>query len=171
MRLDQRDLQKCIHCGLCLQACPTYVSTGQEAESPRGRIYLMRQAMEGRIEWAQARPHIDACMGCLGCQTACPSGVPYAKLIEGARAEVERHARTPFQRFVRQQAIARFTNPTHLRLMLRLAGALGIRRMPRGMAQLLGAASRQCSSRACPRARGDRRRPSIPQRRSRPKRV
>jgi glycolate oxidase iron-sulfur subunit len=139
MRLDQRDLQKCIHCGLCLQACPTYVSTGQEAESPRGRIYLMRQAMEGRIEWAQARPHIDACMGCLGCQTACPSGVPYAKLIEGARAEVEQRARTPFQRLARQQAIARFTNPTHLRLMLRVAGALGFRRTPRWMARLLGA--------------------------------
>jgi glycolate oxidase iron-sulfur subunit len=139
MRLDQRDLQKCIHCGLCLQACPTYVSTGQEAESPRGRIYLMRQALEGRIEWAQARPHIDACMGCLGCQTACPSGVPYAKLIEGARAEVEQRARTPFQRLARQQAIARFTNPTHLRLMLRVAGALGFRRTPRWMARLLGA--------------------------------
>lgn len=137
--LDQRDLQKCIHCGLCLQACPTYVSTGQEAESPRGRIYLMRQAVEGRIEWAQARPHIDACMGCLGCQTACPSGVPYAKLIEGARAAVEQQARTPFQRWVRQQAIARFTSPTQLRLMLRTAGTLGIRRTPRWMARLLGA--------------------------------
>lgn len=137
--LDQRDLQKCIHCGLCLQACPTYVSTGQEAESPRGRIYLIRQAVEGRIEWGQARPHIDACMGCLGCQTACPSGVPYAKLIEAARTAVERQARTPFQRWVRQQAIARFTNPTQLCLMLRMAGVLGIRRTPRWMARLLGA--------------------------------
>ncbi len=137
--LDQRNLQKCIHCGLCLQACPTYVSTGQEVESPRGRIYLMRQAVEGRIQWAQARPHIDACMGCLGCQTACPSGVPYAQLIEGARASIEQDARTPFQRFVRQQAIARFTNPAQLRLMLRMAGVLGIRRTPRWMARLLGA--------------------------------
>ncbi len=137
--LDKHDLQKCIHCGLCLQACPTYVATGQEAESPRGRIYLMRQASEGRIEWAQARPHIDACMGCLGCQTACPSGVPYAKLIEAARAEVEAHARTPLQRFVRKQAIRSFTNPARLRAMLKLANAVGMRRAPRWLAKLLGA--------------------------------
>lgn len=137
--LDKRDLQKCIHCGLCLQACPTYVATGQEAESPRGRIYLMRQAYEGRIDWAQARPHIDACMGCLGCQTACPSGVPYAKLIEAARAEVETHARTPFQRFMRKQAIGNFANPARLRALLRLAGSLGFQRMPRWMARALGA--------------------------------
>ncbi|MCX7993023.1 MAG: (Fe-S)-binding protein [Fimbriimonadales bacterium] len=137
--LDQRDLQKCIHCGLCLQACPTYVATGQEAESPRGRIYLMRQAHEGRIQWAQAQPHIDACMGCLGCQTACPSGVPYGQLIEAARVEVEQRARTPFQRFVRQQAIGSFTNPTRLRLLLKAASAIGIRKTPRWMAHLLGA--------------------------------
>ncbi|MCS7208924.1 MAG: (Fe-S)-binding protein [Fimbriimonadales bacterium] len=137
--LDKRDLQKCIHCGLCLQACPTYLTTGQEAESPRGRIYLMRQAVEGRIRWAQARPHLDACMGCLGCQTACPSGVPYAKLIEAARAEVETQARTPLQRWVRQQAISNFTQPARLRLLLQLAGALGLRRAPRWVARLLGA--------------------------------
>ncbi|MFN7017828.1 MAG: (Fe-S)-binding protein [Fimbriimonadales bacterium] len=137
--LNKQDLQKCIHCGLCLQACPTYVSTGQEAESPRGRIYLMRQVYEGRIGWAQARPSIDACMGCLGCQTACPSGVPYAKLIEAARAEVERHARTPLQRFVRKQAISNFTNPARLRLLLRVGRAVGMRRAPRWMTKLLGA--------------------------------
>ncbi len=137
--LDQRDLQKCIHCGLCLQACPTYVATGQEAESPRGRIYLMRQAHEGRIGWAQAARHIDTCMGCLGCQTACPSGVPYARLIEAARARVNQQARTPFQRWVRGQAIGSFTNPTRLRWMLHIARAMGLRRAPRWMANLLGA--------------------------------
>ncbi|MCX7926174.1 MAG: (Fe-S)-binding protein [Fimbriimonadales bacterium] len=138
--LNKQDLQKCIHCGLCLQACPTYIATGQEAESPRGRIYLMRQAYEGRIEWAQARPHIDACMGCLGCQTACPSGVPYAKLIEAARAEIETHARSPISRFVRRHAIKNFTTPHRLRLLLRIARATGMRRAPRWMAKLLGAA-------------------------------
>lgn len=137
--LDKRDLQKCIHCGLCLQACPTYVATGQEAESPRGRIYLMRQAYQGRIEWSQTRPHIDACMGCLGCQTACPSGVPYAKLIEAARAEVETHARTPLQRFARRQAIKNFTTPLRLHLMLRLAHRVGMRQPPRWLAAMLGA--------------------------------
>ncbi len=139
MAIEKRGLQKCIHCGLCLQACPTYVSTGEEAESPRGRIYLMRQAVEGRLEWEAVKPHIDACMGCLGCQTACPSGVPYVKLIEGARAEIERHARTPFQRWMRQQAIGNFTNPTRMRLMLMAGRALRMRYAPRWLARFLGA--------------------------------
>ncbi|MDW8106445.1 MAG: (Fe-S)-binding protein, partial [Armatimonadota bacterium] len=137
--LDQRDLQTCTHCGLCLQACPTYVATGQEAESPRGRIYLMRQVQVGRIEWAQARPHIDACMGCLGCQTACPSGVPYAKIIEAARAEIEAHARPRWQRLIRKQAISNFTQPARLRMLLRMARVFGIQRTPRWIARLLGA--------------------------------
>ncbi|MFQ3610890.1 MAG: (Fe-S)-binding protein [Fimbriimonadales bacterium] len=139
MSIERRDLQKCIHCGLCLQACPTYVSTGEEAESPRGRIYLMRQAVEGHLRWEAVQPHIDACMGCLGCQTACPSGVPYAQLIEGARAKVERHARTPFQRWMRQQAIRNFTNPTRLRWMLRMGRLLGMRSAPRWLVRGLGA--------------------------------
>ena len=139
MALHKHDLQKCIHCGLCLQACPTYVATGEEAHSPRGRIYLMRSALEQRTNWQAVHPYIDACMGCLGCQTACPSGVPYSRLIEGARAEVERHARTPFQRWVRQQAIAHFTHRGHLRMLLGIAHRLGFRRAPRWMVGLLGA--------------------------------
>lgn len=139
MALTKRDLQRCIHCGLCLQACPTYVAEGAEAESPRGRIYLMRSATEGTLDWRAVRPHIDACMGCLSCQTACPSGVQYATLIEGARAEVEQHARTPFQRWVRQQTIRHFTTPTHLRFLLRMARGVGLRRAPRWLARLLGA--------------------------------
>ncbi len=139
MPLEKRDLQKCIHCGLCLQACPTFLATGQEAESPRGRIYLMRSVQEGRMDWNAVRPHIDACMGCLGCQTACPSGVPYAKLIESARAEVERHARSPFQRWVRYQTLFQFTSPPHLYRLLRTAHLLRIKRMPKPLARLLGA--------------------------------
>ncbi len=139
MNLDLRDLQKCIHCGLCLQACPTFVETGQEAESPRGRIYLMRAVVDGRLRWEQVAPHLDACMGCLGCQTACPSGVPYSRLIEAARDEVERHARSPFQRWVRQQAIRGFTTPWRLQLMLKTARWLRLKRAPRWFARLLGA--------------------------------
>ncbi|MEN3000925.1 MAG: (Fe-S)-binding protein [Armatimonadota bacterium] len=139
MHLELRDLQKCIHCGLCLQACPTFVQTGQEAESPRGRIYLMRAVVDGVRRWSEVAPHIDRCMGCLGCQTACPSGVPYARLIEAARAQVERHARTPLQRWFRQQAIRSFTTPWRLRGLLRVARLLRLKRTPRWFARLLGA--------------------------------
>ncbi len=139
VRLELRDLQKCIHCGLCLQACPTFIETGQEAESPRGRIYLMRAVVDGRQSWEQVAPHLDACMGCLGCQTACPSGVPYARLIESARAEVERHARRPLQRWFRQQAIRSFTTPWRLHWLLRMAHILHFPRAPRWFARLLGA--------------------------------
>ena len=79
----------CIHCGLCLSQCPTYAENGVEADSPRGRIYLMRALFENRIE---ATPdvvgHLDSCLGCRGCETACPSGVQYGYLLEGTRAHL-----------------------------------------------------------------------------------
>lgn len=139
MEPKRLDLQKCIHCGLCLQACPTFVERGEEADSPRGRIYLMRAAVEGQIEWKQAAPHIDQCLGCLSCQTACPSGVPYSNLIESARAQVEHHARSPLQRFIRRTLIRSFTTPSRLNLLLRMGRLLRIRRMPIRLARLVGA--------------------------------
>lgn len=86
-RLDQSVLQSCIHCGLCLPACPTYLATGREMESPRGRIYLISDWFEngGTGLSARAQAHIDSCLGCLGCQTACPSGVAYEKILDGVR--------------------------------------------------------------------------------------
>ena len=87
-KLDQ--LTDCIHCGLCLSYCPTYSELGNEMDSPRGRIYLMRAAEEGRIDYSPTvRKHIDLCLGCLACETACPSGVRYHSLIEAARTKVE----------------------------------------------------------------------------------
>ena len=84
--LDPELLSACIHCGLCLPACPTYLATGRESESPRGRIYLLSMLQKGE---AQPEPrlveHIDTCLGCLGCQTACPSGVQYGKILDQAR--------------------------------------------------------------------------------------
>ncbi|HEX6347920.1 MAG TPA: (Fe-S)-binding protein [Candidatus Dormibacteraeota bacterium] len=85
------DLATCVHCGLCLNACPTFRVTGLETESPRGRIYLMTQWKRGQLPFTEelAR-HIDLCLGCRTCEAVCPSGVPYGRIIEHGRAEVER---------------------------------------------------------------------------------
>lgn len=84
-------LTQCIHCGFCLEDCPTYQETGNEAESPRGRIYLIRLAEEGQIPYDQdARQHLDGCLGCRACETACPSGVQYGKILEMGREQFEK---------------------------------------------------------------------------------
>ena len=89
LHIEHECLMDCIHCGLCLSQCPTYAENGVEADSPRGRIYLMRALFEQRIE---ATPdvvaHLDSCLGCRGCETACPSGVQYGYLLEGTRAHL-----------------------------------------------------------------------------------
>jgi Fe-S oxidoreductase len=85
-------LSDCVHCGFCLPACPTYVLWGEEMDSPRGRIYMMAKAGQGEAPLDQNfRQHMDNCLGCMACMTACPSGVQYDKLIEATRPQVERH--------------------------------------------------------------------------------
>ncbi len=79
-------VSKCVHCGFCLAACPTYLELGNEADSPRGRIILMKEVLEGTLTVDDAAPHVDACLGCLACEPACPSGVPYRDLISSFRA-------------------------------------------------------------------------------------
>ncbi|MCB0205988.1 MAG: 4Fe-4S dicluster domain-containing protein, partial [Anaerolineae bacterium] len=81
-------VQACVHCGFCLPACPTYRLLGEEMDSPRGRIYLMKETLEGALPLAEALPYIDHCLGCVGCVPACPSGVPYGDLITSFRAYV-----------------------------------------------------------------------------------
>ena len=83
-------IDACVHCGFCLQACPTYLALADENDSPRGRILLMRAVVEGSLapDDPSVREHIDRCLGCRGCETACPSGVPYGQLLEATRATI-----------------------------------------------------------------------------------
>src|SRR5215216_4271525 len=90
------DLARCVHCGFCLQACPTYQVLGLENDSPRGRIQIARALSEGRIEPAPSViKHIDLCLACRACETACPSGVPYGRIIEGTRALIQSRSDRP----------------------------------------------------------------------------
>jgi glycolate oxidase iron-sulfur subunit len=116
-------INACVHCGFCLQACPTYVALGDENDSPRGRIYLMRALMEGEltVNDPTVHTHIDRCLGCRACETACPSGVPYGALLEATRATLSEVQRPPLR----------------ARLILALFARRGLMRFAVGAARLL----------------------------------
>jgi glycolate oxidase iron-sulfur subunit len=109
----------CVHCGFCLPSCPTYVLLGEEMDSPRGRIYLMREGLEGEALNDVMARHFDLCLGCLACVTACPSGVQYEKLIEATRQQVERrYPRPASDRLFRTLIYRVFPYPGRLRALL-----------------------------------------------------
>jgi glycolate oxidase iron-sulfur subunit len=109
---------ECVHCGFCLPTCPTYSLWGEEMDSPRGRIHLMQQGLEGEPLSDSMVGHFDACLGCMACVTACPSGVQYDRLIEATRAQVERrHERTRRDQALRELIFALFPHPRRLRLL------------------------------------------------------
>ena len=114
-------LKRCIHCGLCIATCPTYVLTGDERDSPRGRIYLMKQMFEEHQVTASMTYHIDRCLSCLSCMTTCPSGVDYMHLVDLARARIElKGHRSPQQRGLRFILAKVLPNPRRFRLALTL---------------------------------------------------
>jgi glycolate oxidase iron-sulfur subunit len=112
-------LDDCTHCGFCLPSCPTYILWGEEMDSPRGRIHLMKLMEEGQVEMTPTLvEHFDSCLGCMGCLTACPSGVQYDKLIEETRSRVEtEYPRKPSDRFFRRFIFEVFPHPERLRLL------------------------------------------------------
>ncbi len=115
-RPDRKWILDCVHCGLCLPTCPTYLVTGREAASPRGRVYLVRAVEEGRAAISpEFVRHLDQCLGCLACQTACPSGVLYGSLLEAARTQIERHYQRPaMDRWGRRITLGLFPHPKRL---------------------------------------------------------
>jgi glycolate oxidase iron-sulfur subunit len=148
--MNDKDLEKglmaCVHCGFCLDACPTYRQTGDEADSPRGRIVLMRNVYEGKLpllgEEATAPGgvgyHLDRCLGCRGCETACPSGVPYGHLLEHFRDEQEKVAHRPLnERVLRTGLLEMLTEPKRMSMALRAAKLTG-GSMPAPIAKFLG---------------------------------
>lgn len=110
----------CVHCGLCLESCPTYLLTRAEMDSPRGRIYLMKSLAEGRMELdADVVRHIDSCLGCRGCETACPSGIHYGRLLERTRDFIDRNHQRGLFDAIRHAAVRLiFPYPKRLRAML-----------------------------------------------------
>ncbi|HEX3866029.1 MAG TPA: heterodisulfide reductase-related iron-sulfur binding cluster, partial [Gemmatimonadaceae bacterium] len=129
---ERSGIDACVHCGFCLQSCPTYLTLEDENDSPRGRIVLMRALLEGTLEpeSESVETHIARCLGCRACETACPSGVPYGHLLEATRATLAERRPIPF---VARMILASFERPW----MLHLAMAAGRALRAAGLARLL----------------------------------
>ncbi len=151
-RLDRPDSElylDCVHCGFCLPACPTYLVLGNEMDNPRGRIYLIRAASEGKIKITDNFvKHMDLCLLCRNCETACPSGVKFGFLMESAKGQIETHYKyAPVERWFREFILGTFTHIGRLNAMSRLLRYYqrsGLQRVVRssGLLNLLGRAGR-----------------------------
>jgi glycolate oxidase iron-sulfur subunit len=148
---EYADYSRCVHCGLCLNHCPTYRLWGQEADSPRGRIRQMQLVDEGRLPLGEGFvTHIDRCLDCRACETACPSGVEYGKLVEVARAQIEQHYKRPLTSRIARDFVYRRLLPYPHRIataarMLRLYQRSGLAELARGsgILKLLGLQDRE----------------------------
>lgn len=134
-------VQSCVHCGFCLAACPTYSVLGEEMDSPRGRIYLMKNVLEGNLEAEEAQPYIDRCLGCMGCVPACPSGVPYGDLLTSYRAKVEAERSRPLiDSITRRMIIETLPYPKRFRAAAKMGrlGKLVEKALPDQIGAMLG---------------------------------
>ncbi|MBN8248448.1 MAG: 4Fe-4S dicluster domain-containing protein [Verrucomicrobia bacterium] len=114
-------VSRCVHCGFCLAACPTYRELGQEMDSPRGRIVLMKEVLEGALPWEAAQVHVDRCLGCLACEPACPSGVPYRDLLSPFRSLAASRLRRSFAGTLRHWLVGQtLPHPARFRVAVRL---------------------------------------------------
>ncbi|NLN28433.1 MAG: 4Fe-4S dicluster domain-containing protein, partial [Firmicutes bacterium] len=138
----------CIHCGMCTSSCPTYLELGSEADSPRGRIHLMRAVSEGRLELTRdVVHHLELCLDCQACVTACPSGVPYGQLIEDAKEHIERARLRPLRHRVLLRVLRDWLFPypkriraamSPLRLAAKIPGFLPLlERLPFGVGKMV----------------------------------
>lgn len=130
-------INACVHCGFCLQACPTYLALEDENESPRGRIFLMRSLLEGTVtpNDESVRTHIDRCLGCRACETACPSGVPYGQLLEATRATLREAELPPVQARI---ILWVFSHQTLMRLAMFASRLLAATPIPTIMSKISG---------------------------------
>jgi len=144
---EQSLVDDCVHCGFCLESCPTYVLWAAEADSPRGRIVLIDKALNGAQELSpEMVTHFDRCLGCMACVTACPSGVRYDRLIERVRPQIERHhRRSPAEKALRRLLFETLPHPARLRAlvpMLAAARKVGAERLPERISILMKVAPR-----------------------------
>ena len=141
-REAERILRKCVHCGFCNATCPTYQLLGNELDGPRGRIYLMKQVLEGHRTTHRTLTHLDRCLTCRACETTCPSGVEYGRLVDVGRELAERRTRRPWPEALARSAIRNvFARPLLVRIAL-LAGRTARPLLPRGLRRMVPAARR-----------------------------
>jgi glycolate oxidase iron-sulfur subunit len=147
LSMERHGLDQCVHCGFCLQACPTYLATGDENDSPRGRIMLMRALVEGDLDVLDPAidTHIGRCLGCRACETVCPSGVPYGHLLEATRATLAAARPIPL---IGRLVLGVFASPLLLRLALFFARAIRATRLRFGPLAMLAATERVVPTRA-----------------------
>ncbi len=133
-------IEACVHCGFCLPTCPTYATMGDEMNSPRGRIFLMKETLEGKLDPASIDPYIDNCLGCLACVTSCPSGVEYGELISPYRAWSEKKRKRSFSEKLQRLALLKtIPHPNRFRAASKIATVFKplAQRLPKGFGAML----------------------------------